>query len=83
VRICGVILSADEPRAFSGQSAKGKAYAFAQRRIQLWTGNKAVQCAERKDKVEDFGPVPIAAKVTFKVVNARISDGQVSFDIES
>jgi hypothetical protein len=83
VRIKGIILSGDDPMKFEGKSAKGKDYSFCQQRIQLWTGNKAVTVSRRKDKLEDFGPLPIGTLVEFKVTNARVHDGQTTFDVEA
>jgi len=81
--VSGILLSGDEPVEFSGTSKSGKPYSFCQQRMQLWTGNKAIVCSRRKDKLADFGPLPIGALVEFKVTNARVHDGQTSFDVEA
>jgi len=82
VKIKGVILSGDEPTVFEGTSKSGKPYKFCQRRIQLWTGNKAVTVAQRKDNLADFGPLPVGILVEFRVGNVRVHDGQPTFDVE-
>ena len=74
-------MSAEDPRAFSGKSAKGKDYAFCQRQMQVFTGKNTVTCTERRDSLGEFGAPPIGTVVAFKMVSGRIHDGQMIFDV--
>ena len=82
VRITGTVLLVEEPRHVSGTSGKGRAYDFWNVRLQIWTGNKAVECTIRRDKEADFPVIPQGEKATFRVVNGRMRDGAMCFDIE-
>lgn len=77
-----MILAADEPRHSQGTSGKGRAYDFWSQRLQIWTGNKAVECTARADKRDEFKPVPVGSRGTFKVLSGRVFNGALSFDIE-
>jgi len=82
VRITGIVLAVEEPRHVKGTSGKGRAYDFWNMRVQIWTGNKAVECTVRKDSEAELPTIPQGVKGTFRVVNGRINNGQLGFDIE-
>jgi hypothetical protein len=78
-----MILAVEEPKEFSGNGKNGKPYHFFNRKLQIWTGSKAVECTIRKDKLEDHGQILIGSRATFRVVTGRVYNGQLSFDIDA
>ena len=82
VRITGLVLLVEAPRQVKGTSGKGRAYDFWNLRLQIWTGNKAVECTIRKDTEAELPKIQQGIKQTFRVVNGRINNGQMGFDID-
>ena len=67
VRVTGMILAATAPELREGTSDKGRAYKFWNQKLQVWTGDKAVECTITKDNENEFAPVSIGTKASFRV----------------
>lgn len=78
-----MVLAVEDPKEFKGTGKSGKPYEFWNRKLQIWTGNKAVECTIRKDKLDDHGQILVGSRATFRVVNGRIYNGQLAFDIDA
>lgn len=81
MRITGLLLLVEEPRRVQGKSAKGKDYDFWMLGVQIWTGNKAVQCGFRADKLEGLPTLKAGGAESFKIESGRVRDGQLVFDL--
>lgn len=64
-----------------GRSPKGKDYDFWMLGIQIWTGNKAVQCGFRADRPDDLPKIAEGGRESFKIESGRVRDGQLVFDL--
>ncbi len=81
MRITGLVLLVDEPRRISGKSVKGKDYDFWNLGIQIWTGNKAVQCGFRADTAAALPKIEQGKASSFKIESGRVRDGAMVFDL--
>jgi hypothetical protein len=80
LRITGLVLLVEEPRRVQGKSAKGNPYDFWMLGLQIWTGNKAVQCGFRADSLDALPTIEAGAANSFKIESGRVRDGQLVFD---
>lgn len=83
IRITGLVLSVEEPKEFKGTSKTGKPYSFAVRELQIWTGNKAVGCKDQRDVGQEFPPVSVGVKATFKIKSVRMNGTMPVFEIDT
>jgi|GEM_PF-6919565 len=67
----------EDPQPISGTSAKGKPYSFISRRFQLFTGKGNAVCAETRDKMEEFSPLPLFSLQEFFIESARMDGSQL------
>jgi hypothetical protein len=81
LRITGLVLLVEEPRRVQGKSAKGNPYDFWMLGLQIWTGNKAVQCGFRADALDALPTIETGAANSFKIESGRVRDGQLVFDL--
>lgn len=80
--ITGLVLAADEAKVFEGTSKGGRPYKFANREIQVWTGNKAVVCKFRSDSIAELPGVVIGIPASFRVVSGRMVGNEMQFEIQ-
>lgn len=79
--IQGVVVSADEPSVREGKNDKGRDYKFISRRIQVQTKDAAFICAETRDRMEDFKPIPKYSRIKWPIVRARMDGSQMVFNV--
>lgn len=79
----------EEPRRSQGVGKSGKAYDVTSRRIQIFTGNKLVDCTEKLPAAEvgklapEFSKVEIMKVARFRITNVRVYNNQPTFDISA
>lgn len=78
-----MVLAVEQPRNSKGTGQSGKAYDFWLLGVQIWTGNKAVECTIRKDRAEDLPQISVGSRGSFRVGRISMYNGQPRFDIEA
>lgn len=72
-----MLLGAEAPSEQSGVSAKGRAYKFCSRRLQVFTGKVTVVCSETRDRIEEFQPLRVGQVVSYDIAAARMDGSQL------
>lgn len=77
------MLAVDPVKEIKGTSKSGNAYAFLTREMQIFTGNKAVQCKDQRDAGKEFPEIRVGSIVEYKLKSFRMNGTVPSFELDT